>query len=135
VVEGKLGEGIHRVPGGVGGQQRVDIRRDEAEKGGRELAAIRVTGGVAPGAELLQVRELADVHLRGQLPSHRSLQRLGGPELAAGERPPPHERLARPLPQQALQKPGPHLEHDRENDVSRRCGRIAPRFLPHSRKP
>src|SRR5437762_2149659 len=66
----------HRMPGGVRWQLRVDAGRDEAEVCGRDLPLARVAVGVAESLELLEVRHLADVDLRRQVPANRLLECL-----------------------------------------------------------
>ena len=68
--------------------------------------------GLAPRLELLQVRELLHVHLRGQMAANRVLERLARVEVAARKRPGAAERIARPLPEEHLELAVPHLEHD-----------------------
>ncbi len=56
---------------------------DEADVGGRELPVLRMTRRVAPGAELLEMGDLAYVDLGRQVPQDRLLERLAGAERAA----------------------------------------------------
>src|SRR6187401_1246728 len=63
VVEGGRRQLVDRVPLRVGGDARVEPELDEPEVGGRELPAARVASGIAVRAELLEVRDLADVDL------------------------------------------------------------------------
>ena len=135
MVERQRRQVVDDVPGGVGGQLRIDVGGDEAEKGGGELAVARVPGGLAPRPELLEVGDLADVDLRCELAADRAVERLVGRERPAGQGPGAAERLARPLPEQRLQHPVAHLQHGREHDLRGGCGRILQRFLPHSLKP
>ena len=90
------------MPAVSGGHGRVEVARDEAEVGGRELPAERVAVGVAAGLELLEVRELAHVDLGGEVAADRLLERLVALERSAGKRPGTGERLARALPEQHL---------------------------------
>ena len=95
-----------------------------------------IAAGLAPRAELLEVRDFADVDLGREVAADRGLERLVRLERAARERPGAGVGLARALPEQRLQPALAHLEHDRERDLRRRgCGRIRPRFVPHSLKP
>ena len=66
-------------------------RWDEPEVGGRHPPALRVGARL----QLLEVRELADVDLRGEVPPDRALERLGGVEPPAGQRPPARRTVAR----------------------------------------
>src|SRR5215218_5196883 len=94
-----------------------------------------MTVGVAPGLELLEVREVADVDLRLQVAPNRPLERLARVESASGQRPRAEERLARPLPEQHLELAVPHLEDDGEHLVSRSRGRLRHELSTYSRKP
>ena len=117
-IRGRSSTGCQAVSGG---HARVDADRDEPEVRRRELALARVALGLAARLELLEVRERADVDLRGEVPADRLLQRLVALEIAAGERPRGRERLARALPQQHLQPPVPDLEDDGERDMGGRA--------------
>ena len=85
VVERHLGQRCDRVPGGVVRHGGIEIRRNEPQVGGCELPLARVSSRVAERHELLEVGELADVHLHGQMTADRLLERLPGVEIAAGE--------------------------------------------------
>ena len=135
VVEGELRQAVDGLPGGVLWQLGVDAGGDDAEERGRELPARGVAARLAPRAELLEMRELPDVDLRREVAPDRGLERLVRFERPAGERPRARVGLARALPQQRLQPSLAHLEHDRERDLARWCGRISARFVPHSLKP
>ena len=121
VVEGKRRQAVDGLPGSVLGQLRVDAGRDDAEERGRELPARGIAAGLAPRAELLQVRDLSDVDLRREVAPDRGLERLVGFERAAGERPGARVGLPCALPQQRLQPSLAHLEHDRERGLPRGC--------------
>src|SRR5207244_13501669 len=103
VVEGERGEPVDGMPAGVGGEGGVEVGGDEAEVGGRELAAERVAAGVAAGLELLEVRELLDVDLGREVASGRLLERLVEGERAAGERPGARVGLSGALPEQRFE--------------------------------
>ena len=135
VVERQRRQVVDDVPGGVGGQLRIDVGGDEAEKGGGELAVGSGAGRARSSPELLEMGDLADVDLRCELAADRAVERLVGRERPAGQGPGAAERLARPLPEQRLQHPVAHLQHCREHDLRGGCGRILERFLPHSLKP
>ena len=119
VIEGGRGKCFHRVPGRVRGRLGVDVDRDEAEVCGRELPALRVAPRVAPRLQLLQMGELADVHLRGQVAADRLLERLARLEETTRQRPAARERIAGALPHQGLQRISAHLEDDGKADVER----------------
>ena len=57
VVEGERRQAVDGLPGGVLGQLGVDAGGDDAEERGRELAVRGIAAGLAPRAELLQVRD------------------------------------------------------------------------------
>ena len=61
--------------------------------------------GLAPRPELLEMGDLADVDLRGELAADRAVERLVGRERPAGQGPGAAERLARALPEQRLRAP------------------------------
>ena len=77
----------------------------------------RIPAGIAPRLQLLEVRDLPDVHLVGQMPAHRLLQGLVRLEDAARQRPHPGVRVAGALPQQRLQPAVPHLQDGGQNRV------------------
>ena len=116
----ELREVVDRVPARVGRDGRVGVARDEAEKGGRELALHRVPAGVAPRLELLEVREAADVHLLREVAAQRLLEGLVRVEDAAWERPGARVRLEPALPEQRLEAALPHLEDGGEDGVGSR---------------
>ncbi len=123
------------MPGRVAGQLRVDVRGDEPEERGRELAVARMPVRLAPAPQLLEVGDLADVDLRGELASDRAVERLVGRKRASGQGPGAAVGFPRALPEQRLQHPLAHLQDCGEHDLLRCCGRILQRFLPHSLKP
>ena len=91
---------------------------------------------VAARLELLEVGELADVDLLGEVAPDRGLERLAGTELSAGQRPRAEERLLRPLPEEHLERAVAHLEHDRQRLVRKRgCARLHHKFSTGSHKP
>ena len=87
VVERGRRQRLDRVPRGVAGEPRVGVGGDEPQVRRRELPLARHPAGVAARVELLEVGELADVHLLGELALDRLLERLAGGEVAARERP------------------------------------------------
>ena len=115
------------MPGGVLGQLRVDVRRDQSEVGSRDLPLARMTPRVAERLEQLEVGDLADVDLLGEVLEDRLLQRLIALEVATRQRPGAEKRLSPPLPEQRLQCAVADLEHDREGDMSG-IGRLTHRF-------
>ena len=139
MVEGERREPVDRVPGRVCGKRGVDVRRDEPEVCGSQLPVLGAAGRGSARLELLQVRELADVDLVGQMAADRLLERLIGGEEPAGQRPRSGVRLTRTLPEQDLQLGVADLEDDRQRDVRRarpgEGGRIVHRFSPLSIKP
>jgi len=123
------------VPGRVVGHLGVDVRGDEAEVGVRELPVEGVAARVAQRRQLLEVCELADVDLLGEMAADRLLERLAPLEVAARKRPGSEERLTRALPEQRLEPPVADLEDDRQRDLSRvRGGRLLARFSTHRQK-
>src|SRR5262249_1707150 len=72
--------------------------------------------------ELLEVGELADVDLRGEMTPDRFLVRLVRSKLAAGQRPAAGAGLERALPEEHLQAVVAHLEDDGENGVGVHSG-------------
>ena len=136
MVEGEAGEILDRVPIRVAGQLGIEIARDESQIGGCELALLRRPIRIAERLELLEMGELPDVDLRGQVDPDRLFESLAGREVATRERPGAAERLARPLPEQYLQLAGSYLEDDGQRDMGGvGAGNLGLRFSPHSRKP
>ena len=89
--------------------------------------------GVAVRGELLEMGDLADVHLRREVPPNRCLQRLAGLEEPAREVP---RRRGTALGPAATAAPGgavTHLEHHREGGVTW-SGRLGHEFTTHSQK-
>ena len=118
VVERRLRQLFHRVPACVRGYARVDPERHEPEVGSRELPALRVSIGLAPRPELLEVCHLAHVHFRCEMAENRLLEGLMRGEHAARKRPCSTVWLAATLPEQHLETFVSHLEHHRERGVS-----------------
>ena len=87
VVERERWQVVDGVPRRVLGQLRVDAGGHDPEERGRELAALGVAAGLAPRAELLEVRDVAHVDLGGQVAADRPLERLVRLERAARQRP------------------------------------------------
>ena len=135
MVEGERGQVVDDMPGRVAGQLRVDVRGDEPEEGGCELAVARMPVRLAPAPQLFEMGDLADVDLRGELASDRAVERLVGRKRASGQGPGAAVGFPRALPQQRLEHPLPHLQHRGEHDLVGCCGRILQRFMPHSLKP
>ena len=96
VVRQRVDRRATRCPPGGG----VDAGRDEAEVGGRELAA-RVRR-IAARLELLEVRELAHVDLLREVPPDRLLERLAALEPPAGQRPRAADGALRAAPEERL---------------------------------
>jgi hypothetical protein len=105
------------VPVRVLGESRIDPEWDDAEIGGRELPLLWMPQGIAPGLQLLEVRELTDVHLPGEVPADRLLERLAGVEVSAREGPVARERLLCALPEEHLQLAGAYLEDNGKSCV------------------
>ena len=76
-------------------------------------------GRLAVRPELFEVRDLADVDLRGEVSPDRRLERLAGIEEAAGEGPRTLERFAGALPEQDLERAVPHLQDDGQACMAR----------------
>jgi hypothetical protein len=133
VVERGVGEVVDRMPACVVWHVRVDPQRNEPEIGRGDLALPRRAAGIAVRRQLLQMGDLAYVHLGGQVAADRLLQALGRPEHPAGQDPPAGERLAGPLPQQRLKPAVAYLQDDGESDV-RGSGRMRRRFATHRYK-
>ena len=68
-------------------------------------AILRVPEWVAPRLELLEVRQLANVDLPGEVPADRLLEGLVGVEVAAREGPRPRVGILCALPEQRLSLP------------------------------
>ena len=117
VVEGGLRQRVDRVPASVGGNAGIETKGNEPEIGGRQLPALGVAGGIAPGAELLEVRDLAHVHLRREVAEDGALELLVRDERAAGQRPRARVRRARAFPEQHAEGAVAYLEHGRERNV------------------
>jgi hypothetical protein len=129
VVERGGGQARDGVPPRVRRDDGVEPGADQAQISGRHAAGLRV--GVR--LQLLEVRELPHVHLRGEVAADGVLERLAGVESAARERPPSRGRRTRAAPEEHLEPPVAHLEHDRDGVVEQLA--IVPgRFSLHSRK-
>ena len=76
VVVRKLRELVERMPARVLRHVRVDPARHQPEERGRELPPRRIAGRVAQRLQLLEMRDLLDVDLRGEVAAHRLLERL-----------------------------------------------------------
>src|SRR5262249_9036334 len=75
------------------------------------------SAGVAERLELLEVGELADVDLGGEVAADRALERLVVSQLAAGQRPAAGAGVEGALPKEHAQSPVAHLEHNGQHDV------------------
>jgi hypothetical protein len=86
---------------------------------------------VAAGLQLLEVGEIADVDLGGEVPPDRLLERLPRLEPAARKRPSAEEGLLRALPEQHLQDSLADLEDRAEGLVGRPglCGRLGHKVI------
>src|SRR5829696_1873294 len=127
MVEGKLREGTHWMPGGVLRNRRVVMDRYESQVGGRDQAPW-VPTRVAARLQLLKVGQLLDVDLGGQVPADRRLQRLAGAQHSPGQGPGAVERFPGPLPEQHLQFAVANLKHDGERLMA---GPIASMHVAH----
>ena len=85
------------------------------------------------------MRQLGHVHLLGQVPADRLVERLAAPEGAARQGPGTRVGILRPLPEQHVELLAAHLQDDREHGVAgaRRgvCGSIGHEFLTLRLKP
>ena len=119
VVERELREPVDRVPVGVVRQCGVDAARNEPEVRSGQLPFLGMPLRIAQRLELLQMRELTDVHLRRQVPADRALESLAVLQVAAGQGPRARERILRAVPQENLELSGSDLEDDRKGRVRR----------------
>ncbi len=117
MVEGGRRQIVDRVPARVRRDARVDPARDKPEVRGRELPVPGVAIGLAPRAELLEMGDLANVHLHREVTEDRALERLVRYERSTGKRPRTAEWLAATFPEQDLQSGVAHLKDRREGDV------------------
>src|SRR6478672_6443328 len=119
MVEGELRQVRDRMPGGVLGKLGIGVRRDEPEVRGRDLPFTGVARGIAERFELLEVGDLAHVDLRGEVLPDRLLERFTALEVSTRKRPGSEQRLARPPPDESLQRAVANLEDDCEGGMSR----------------
>jgi hypothetical protein len=110
------------VPAGVGGHRGIGLERHQPEEGGGHDPDAGHPGRRAEHRELLDVGDLADVDLLGELAPHRRLDVLVGAEPAAGQRPAPGIRRPAAPPQQYLQRAESHLQHRGEHFMRCRAG-------------
>jgi len=103
VVERGRRQVLDRMPGGVRRDARVHVGGHEGQVGRGQGAAPRVPPRIAAGLQLLQVRDVGEVHLGGQVPAQRGPETLVGAERAAGQSPAPVERRRAPAPEQDVQ--------------------------------
>ena len=85
--------------------RRIEAAGDETEVSCCQLPLARVAVGAAQRLELLQVGDLANVHLHRQMAADRFLERLAGLEVPAGEGPGAAVGLLRSLPQEHQRAP------------------------------
>src|SRR5439155_15154869 len=76
MIERDRRQSVDRMPRGVAGKFGIEVARHEAEVSRCELPLARNALRFAQRLQLLEVRELADVHLRGQVAPDRLLERL-----------------------------------------------------------
>jgi hypothetical protein len=122
VIEGRLRKIVHRVPGSVIGQLRLSVRGDQCQVGGGQDALPGVADRIAARFQLLQVGDLGNVDLGGEMPARRCSQPLLCGEQPAGEDPGILERLFRSPPQQHGQPLGSHLEDDSQRLMAETVG-------------
>jgi hypothetical protein len=108
VVEGRVLERClrqrrERVPCGVRGHRGIGVGRDEAEEGRGDPADAGHAVGPAEHRDLLDVGDVADVDLLGELAQHRALDVLVVAEQAAGQCPAAGVRWQRASPCEYLQ--------------------------------
>src|SRR5690606_29027006 len=136
VVERRPGEVVDRMPSGVLRHVGIDVGGHDTEERGRHHARTGDPVRCAEDRQLLDVRELADVHLLGQLPPHGRFHVLVHAEPAARERPPSDVRFQRALPQQHLHCCGTHGQYRGQDLVDQRslgCKMTAHVFDPKSK--
>src|SRR5207253_646934 len=83
VVERERRQAIGRLPRCVGREPGVEFARDEPEIGSRKLPLTWHAFWIAQCSELLEMRELAHVHFRGELTADRLLESLAGLQSSA----------------------------------------------------
>jgi hypothetical protein len=103
VVERRRRQRDQRVPLRVRGHRGVGVGRHEPEERGGDPPGVRHAVGPAEHPELLDVGDLTQVDLLGELAAHRALDVLVVAEQPAGQRPPSRVRWPGPLPGQDLQ--------------------------------
>ncbi len=103
VVERDGREAADGVPGGVGGDARFEAGRDQGQVGGGQYPAAGVASGVAAGLQLLEVGDVGEVDLGGQVAARRGAEALPGAQRSARQRPQSVERRRGPPPEQHAQ--------------------------------
>jgi len=78
---------LDAVPCGVGGDARFDVGGYQGQVGRGQDPAPGVSSRVAAGLQLLQVRDVGEVDLGGQMPAHGGPETLIGPQRSAGQGP------------------------------------------------
>ena len=108
------GRVVDGMPGGVLGHCGVEVGRHEPEIRRGEFPLGSGCGGIAQRLQLLEVGELADVDLHGEVAADGLLERLSRLEVAAGEGPRAGEWLHGALPDERLEDARANLEDDGE---------------------
>ncbi len=122
------------MPACVVGYVGINSGRDETKVDRRDLAKTRNAVGVAPGAQLLEVSDLANVDLDRKVAANRVGERFVGTDSSTGKGPRTAVRLASALPEDHMQLRFAYLKHHCEGLMCR-FGRLAWRFMTHRRKP
>jgi len=115
---------LHEVPTRVVGNGRIEVARDDAEIGRHDLPLGRMTIRPAPGPQLLEMGDLTNVDLGGEVPANRVLEALIRREIPTGKGPLAGVRLLRPTPCQHVKTTVADLEDDGGADVVG-CGKAA----------
>ena len=113
----------------------VEVGRHEPEIRRGQFPPAWVACGIAQRLQLLEVGQLADVDLHGQVPADGLLERLSWLEVATGEGPGACEWLHGALPHERLQDARANLEDDGERCLRRRdSARLVHRLSPQRLK-
>ena len=99
-----------RVPGGVRGQARLDVGGHQGQVGGGQDAAPGIALGVAPGLQLLEIRDVGELDLGGQVPAQGRAQSLIWSQRPAGQGPQSLERRRAPPPEQDVKTVAANLQ-------------------------